>query len=80
MRANAHDDDSPAVWRAAHSLKSSAAAIGAYRVAQSCADIESRAREHETLPTGAVFAALEAELAAAVLDLNGLLHVESGAA
>ena len=80
MRGRARNDDAPAVWRAAHNLKSSAAAIGAYRVAQACADIETSARETGHLPTEAMLAALEAELAAAVRDLNELVQAEGRAA
>jgi two-component system sensor histidine kinase/response regulator len=80
MRANRRDHDPEAMWRAAHSLKSSAAAIGAVRVAQACADIETSARETGGMPTEAALAALAAELAAAVRDLNGLVRAESRAA
>jgi two-component system, sensor histidine kinase and response regulator len=79
MRSHCRDNDPPGVWRAAHSLKSSAAAIGAYRVALACSGIETSARENASLPTEAMLAALEAELAWAVRDLNELVQVESGA-
>jgi HPt (histidine-containing phosphotransfer) domain-containing protein len=78
MRSHCRDNDPPGVWRAAHSLKSSAAAIGAYRVAQACSDIETSARENASLPTEALLAALEAEVAWAMRDLNELVQVESG--
>jgi len=42
-----------AVFRAAHSLKSSSAAVGAGGVAQRCAQIETMAREDSILPPNA---------------------------
>ena len=79
MRAKARLGDSEAVWRGAHGLRSSAAAVGAYRVSQACAEIEALARRNEILPTEAVLAALEGELAAANRDLNKLVEAEEGA-
>jgi two-component system sensor histidine kinase/response regulator len=79
LRAAARDGDPEAVWRAAHSLRSSAGAIGAYRVAQHCGEIEALARDNGILPTEAAFAALDSELAAATRDLKELTEAEAAA-
>jgi signal transduction histidine kinase/DNA-binding response OmpR family regulator/HPt (histidine-containing phosphotransfer) domain-containing protein len=76
IRAKARNSDPEAMWRAAHSLRSSAASIGACRVAQSCAEIEALARENGILPTEAVLAALESELSAAMRELSQLAEAE----
>src|SRR5439155_4598291 len=65
MRAKSRDSDPQAVWRTAHSLKSSASAIGACRVSQYCEDIEALAKDNGILPTEALLAKLESEVAAA---------------
>jgi two-component system sensor histidine kinase/response regulator len=80
MRAKSRDSDPQAVWRAAHSLKSSASAIGAGRVSQYCEEIEALARDSGILPTEAVIAALEGEVVAAIGELNRLVGAEQGAA
>jgi two-component system, sensor histidine kinase and response regulator len=72
--------DSQAVWRAAHSLKSSAAALGASFVAKRCADIEARARKDGVLPLEADLAALDSELAIATKSLSELVHGNTPAA
>jgi HPt (histidine-containing phosphotransfer) domain-containing protein len=79
IRAKARLGDSEAVWRGAHGLRSSAAAVGAYRVSQACAEIEALARNNDILPTETALAALEDELAAANRDLNKLVEAEEGA-
>ncbi|MBV9016817.1 MAG: response regulator, partial [Alphaproteobacteria bacterium] len=79
MRAKSRDSDPEAVWRAAHSLKSSASAIGAARVSRSCQEIEALARDNGILPGEAVIAALEAEVAAAATELNELAAAVHGA-
>jgi CheY-like chemotaxis protein/HPt (histidine-containing phosphotransfer) domain-containing protein len=73
IRAKARNGDPEAVWRAAHGLRSSAASIGACRVAQSCAEVEALARENGILPADAALAALESELNAAARDLSDLV-------
>ena len=80
MRAKSRNSDPQAVWRAAHSLKSSASAIGACRVSQHCEEIEALARDNGILPTADVIAALEGEVAAAIGELNRLVSAEQGAA
>jgi HPt (histidine-containing phosphotransfer) domain-containing protein len=72
MRAKSRDSDPDSVWRAAHSLKSSASAIGARRVSQYCEEIEGLARDNGILPSEAFLAALEAEVAAATRELRDL--------
>ena len=80
MRAKTRDSDPDAVWRAAHSLKSSASAIGARRVSQCCEEIETLARDNGVLPPEALLSSLEAEVAAVTGDLNRLVSAEQGAA
>jgi two-component system, sensor histidine kinase and response regulator len=72
--------DPQALWRAAHSLKSSAAALGASVVAKRCADIEARARKDGVLPLEADLAALDSELAIATKSLSELVHGNTPAA
>ncbi len=76
IRAKARSGDPEALWRAAHSLKSSAAAIGACRVSQSCAKMEGLARNSGILPAEAVLAALERELGEANLSLSALVEAD----
>jgi two-component system sensor histidine kinase/response regulator len=72
VRAKAEAGDADGVWRAAHSLKSSAGAIGARQLARRCAEIERLAREGGTLPTATQLDALDADLAAAAQSLKEL--------
>src|SRR5207244_4094229 len=62
MRAKSRDSDPQAVWRAAHSLKSSASAIGACRVSQHCEEIEASARGNGILPIAEIIASLEGQV------------------
>jgi two-component system sensor histidine kinase/response regulator len=80
LRAKSRDSDPQAVWRAAHSLKSSASAIGACRVSQYCEEIEALARGNGILPAEALLAELESEVAAATVELSALVRAEQGAA
>jgi two-component system sensor histidine kinase/response regulator len=73
MRSKARDGDPDAVWRAAHNLKSSAGALGAFRVSDRCAEIEVIARENGTLPSGELLAELDAALVAATRELHELI-------
>jgi len=79
IRATARDSDPETVWRAAHSLRSSAASIGACKVAQACAEIEALARENGILPAEAALAALENELGIAIRSLKQIVQAEPGA-
>src|SRR5215472_5990088 len=72
MRAKSRTSDPDSVWRAAHSLRSGASAVGARRVSRFCEQIEGPARDSGILPSEAILAALEAELAAAICELNEL--------
>jgi CheY-like chemotaxis protein/HPt (histidine-containing phosphotransfer) domain-containing protein len=72
IRAQTAGGDIAAVWRAAHSLKSSAEAIGAHRLAHCCAEIERAGRDRGILPEPRRLDALEAELAAATKSLEAL--------
>jgi two-component system, sensor histidine kinase and response regulator len=76
MRSKSCDSDPDSVRRAAHSLKSSAAALGARRVSQCCEEIEALARDNGILPSEALLAALEAELRAATDALKALAGAE----
>jgi len=80
LRAKSRDSDPQAVWRAAHSLKSSASAIGACRVSQYCEEIEALARDNGILPAEALLADLESEVAAATGNLSALVKAQQGAA
>jgi CheY-like chemotaxis protein/HPt (histidine-containing phosphotransfer) domain-containing protein len=76
MRAGCAAGDTEAVWRAAHSLKSSASAVGAAGVAQRCGQIEATAREDRILPTNAMIAAVDDELNVAIRDVRKLVEDE----
>jgi HPt (histidine-containing phosphotransfer) domain-containing protein len=65
--------DVEALWRAAHSMKSSAGALGAKRLARRCAEIESRARAVGVDDARPLVAALDAELAAALRAMRALI-------
>jgi HPt (histidine-containing phosphotransfer) domain-containing protein len=80
IREKCEESDPESVWRSAHSLKSSAAAIGAVAIAARCAEIEVQAREHGTLPPMASVAMLEQELAAANQELRRLVASDLGVA
>lgn len=64
-------------WRAAHGLKSSAAAIGARTVAANCAQMETAAREDHILPPADAIEALDHELATATRDLRALVEADN---
>src|SRR5207237_1236683 len=72
IRAKAEAGDTDGMWRAAHSLKSSAGAIGARQLARRCAEIEARGRDDATVPSAAELDALDADLAAAAQSLKEL--------
>ena len=60
------------LWRIAHSLKSSAAALGANRLAERAGEIEHIAREQGLDALQPLLAALERELAAALKSLTAM--------
>jgi PAS domain S-box-containing protein len=74
IRASAGAHDHAALWRAAHGLKSSAAALGAHRLARICDEIETSARASGGNPAGARLDALDSELAAARQSLRALIE------
>jgi CheY-like chemotaxis protein len=77
MREKAQDGDLQGVWQEAHNLRSSAAAIGAYRVSRCCAEIETMANQNSNLPSDEVLTALERELATAIHALRELTEADS---
>jgi two-component system, sensor histidine kinase and response regulator len=76
MREACAAGDTEAVWRAAHTLKSSAAAVGAGSLAQRCAYIEAMAREDRILPPNSVIGAVGDELGVAIDALRKLTENE----
>jgi HPt (histidine-containing phosphotransfer) domain-containing protein len=62
--------DAEQLWRIAHSLKSSAAALGANRLASQAADIEHIAREQGLETLQPLLSTLDRELAAALKSLS----------
>jgi PAS domain S-box-containing protein len=70
--------DTEALWRAAHSLKSSAGALGATRLRRRCGEIETLARASRTDGVHAMVDALDEDVTAAVGALRvmvGDMHV-----
>jgi two-component system, sensor histidine kinase and response regulator len=65
--------DSEALWRASHSLKSSAGALGANQVSRRCAEIEAHARKSDIEEAKPLVAALGDDLAAAIHCLQALI-------
>ena len=76
IRSSSDDDDGEALWRAAHSLKSSAAALGAKRLSNRCAQIEAVARERGGRAVHDLLDALEMDLANARDGLRNLIGAE----
>ncbi len=72
VRDKAADGDAETVWRAAHSLKSSSAAVGAVQLALQCGAIESAAREKGIKPSKMQLDALDTEIATVSRVLNDL--------
>ena len=66
-------DDAEALWRAAHSLKSSAGALGAEQLSRRCAVIESSARKSGIEAARPLVAALDDDLEAALRELKALI-------
>jgi HPt (histidine-containing phosphotransfer) domain-containing protein len=76
LRAQYVSGDSEAIWRTAHSLKSSAAALGAGRLSRRCAEIEALARETGVSSVGGLLDGLDADVAAAQSGLRELIGAE----
>jgi two-component system sensor histidine kinase/response regulator len=72
IQAKAGEGDMDEAWRAAHSLKSSAAAIGARALANRCGEIEALARAGDLSTVKDLVAGLEGDLAAATQSLKEL--------
>ncbi|HUB97812.1 MAG TPA: PAS domain S-box protein [Stellaceae bacterium] len=72
IHKNHDDNDAEALWRAAHSLKSSAGALGARQLSQRCAEIETIARNSGTAGLQSLVAALDGDLSAAIDALQAL--------
>jgi CheY-like chemotaxis protein len=62
--------DAGALWRAAHSLKSSAGALGAKQLSQRCAEIEARARDSGIDAARPLVDFIDDDLAAAIDGLK----------
>jgi HPt (histidine-containing phosphotransfer) domain-containing protein len=73
MQTACEANDTETLWRAAHSLKSSAGALGANQVARHCAEIESRARDSNIEQSRPFVAALGNDLPAAIHCLQALI-------
>ena len=73
IRAKCDAGDGEALWRAAHSLKSSAAALGAKQLSLHCADIEALARASGAEPVKVLLDMLENEFSAALGQLQQLV-------
>jgi PAS domain S-box-containing protein len=73
IRRNCEDDDAEALWKAAHSLKSSAGALGAKELSRRCAEIESVARNAGVEGTRALVSSLGADLTRAINGLQSTL-------
>ena len=76
IRAQCEADDSDALWRTAHSLKSSAAALGAGRLSHRCSEIEALAKDRGAGPVRDLLEALDADLTAAQNGLRELVGAE----
>ncbi|HEV2187086.1 MAG TPA: MHYT domain-containing protein [Stellaceae bacterium] len=76
LRAQCDAGDAESVWRTAHNLKSSAAALGAAQLSRRCAEIETLAREAGAQPVRDLLDALDSDLAAAQSGLKELIGAE----
>jgi two-component system sensor histidine kinase/response regulator len=75
IREKSEEGDREALWRAAHSLKSSAGALGATILAKHCAEIEAVARNSDMEPAKPLIDTLDGDLADAVRCLQSLIGV-----
>ena len=71
----AREDDAEALWRAAHSLKSSSGALGATLLSRRCAEIEAAARNSGVEAAGPLIEAIDDDLADAMQCLQSLIGV-----
>ena len=70
LRQKCDEENLEDLWRVAHSLKSSAAALGAKRLSKCCGEIETLAREGGAAHLPALLISLDAELASALRGLT----------
>ena len=78
IRETCATNDTDSLWRAAHSLKSSAGALGAKQLSQRCEKIELYARSSNLEETKPLVEELDQDLTAAIRDLQaviGEMHV-----
>jgi CheY-like chemotaxis protein/HPt (histidine-containing phosphotransfer) domain-containing protein len=80
IRTMHEEGNRDAVWRTAHSLKSSSAALGALQLSSRCATIEVLARENGLDPVTPHLLSLDAELAAATRGLQKFMETADVAA
>jgi two-component system, sensor histidine kinase and response regulator len=73
MRENAAGGDTEALWRTAHSLKSSAGALGAVRLSELCGEIEAASRDVGIRRAGPLVEAIGGEVDAARRSLHAIL-------
>jgi len=71
--------DADRLGRAAHTLKSSSAAVGAVAFAQHCADVEQIVRQRRVLPDVALVEALVHEGGQVLRAVGDMLRSQSGA-
>jgi len=72
LRAQFDNGNAEELWRIAHSLKSSASALGADRLARRAGEIEKCAREQGISSVQPLLAGLDRELAAALKSLSNM--------
>ena len=72
IREHYEAGDAEALWRAAHSLKSSAGALGAKQLSRHCAEIETRTRESGVDAARSLVGSLENDLTAAISGLKAV--------
>ena len=80
IRESCEKEDTETMWRTAHSLKSSAGALGARLLAQHCAEIESAGRHSGLEEARPIVAALDMDLTTAIDSLRALIdenHVDA---
>lgn len=76
VRQHCEAANAEGVWKAAHSLKSSAATLGAERLARRCIQIETIARDSGVAAVRSLVRALESDLNAAQEGLSKLIEAE----
>jgi two-component system sensor histidine kinase/response regulator len=79
IRQKSEEGDAEALWRAAHSLKSSSGALGAKQLSQRCAAIETAARNSGIEQARPLVAGLDDDLAAATQGLQALIGTSRAA-